>query len=227
MRPAHYESGRINDCHVAPNEEILSMKVERLTHDDADEAIEALCAAFFDYPVMRYTLADAGDLYEERLRALIGFLCRKRLVRGWPVLGVRAGGRIAAAALINEPDGGPAPAEIETLREQLVDLIGEDAHRRFMRYETESDVDAPEEPRHFLGVLGVHPEHQGKGLAKILLDDLARICDEHPLSAGICLNTEDPANVPLYEHMGYQILGHRQIDADLETWCMFRPRNPA
>ena len=203
------------------------MIVERLSEDDADEAIDALCAAFADYPVMRYTLADAGARYEERLRALIGFFCRKRWVRGWPVLGVRVGGRIAAAALINEPDAAPTPGEIESLREELVDVIGKDAYRRLMRYETESDVDAPEEPHHFLGVLGVHPEHQGKGLARILLDELARMSLESPQSTGICLNTEDPNNVPLYERMGYRILGHRRIDQDLETWCMFRPSPPA
>jgi GNAT superfamily N-acetyltransferase len=203
------------------------MRAERLAHDDADEAIDALCAAFADYPVMRYALADAGEQYDQRLRAMIGFFCRKRLVRGWPVLGVRVDGRVAAAALINEPDGGPTPQEVEDLRDELVEAIGDDAHRRFMRYETESDVDAPQEPHHFLGVLGVHPEHQGKGLARILLDELARMCDEHPDSTGICLNTEDPANVPVYEHMGYRTLGQRRIDDDLETWCMFRPCAPA
>lgn len=200
---------------------------ERLTPDDVPEAVAVLCAAFADYPVMRYTLADTGADYDDKLRALIGFFCEKRLVRGWPVLGVRAGGRIGGVALINEPGTDPAPDEFAQLRAELEAAIGPAALERFMRYENESDLDAPAEPHHFLGVLGVHPEMQGRGLARPLMDELARMAERHPASTGVCLNTEDPGNVPLYEHFGYRVIGRRRIDA-LETWCMFRQnRDPA
>lgn len=198
------------------------MDVERLTPADGDAAIGTLCAAFYDYPVMRYTLADAGDDYDDRLRALVGFFCNKRLQQGWPVLGCRAEGRIAGVALVNEPGMVSDAAVIKRLRAELVAAIGDDALGRFQRYEDESDLDAPQEPHHFLGVLGVHPDLQGRGLARPLLEELATMSDAHPRSAGVCLNTEDPANVPLYEHMGYRTLGRRTIDT-LQTWCMFRP----
>ena len=48
-----------------------TMEVERLSRENAAEAIDALCAAFVDYAVMRFVLVDAGDAYEDRLRALI------------------------------------------------------------------------------------------------------------------------------------------------------------
>jgi len=195
---------------------------ERIREPDADETIAALCAAFHDYPVMRYTLSDAGEAYEERLRGMIGFFCNKRLVRGWPVLGVRVDGEIAGAALINEPGDAPVPGEIAVLRRELIAAIGEPAYERFMRYENESDLDAPRAPHHFLGVIGVRPANQGQGLAAVLLHELARMCDAHPESTGICLNTEDAGNVAFYEHMGYRVLARRRIDDGLETWCMFR-----
>lgn len=198
------------------------MDVERLTPADGDEAIDTLCAAFREYPVIRYTLADAGDDYDNKLRALIGFFCNKRLVQGWPVLGCRADGRIAGVALVNEPGMVPDPAVIEELHARLAAAIGDAALARFQRYEDESDRDAPPGPHHFLGVLGVHPELQGRGLARPLLDEVAAMSDRHPGSTGVCLNTEDRGNVALYEHMGYNTLAHRTIDT-LETWCMFRP----
>jgi GNAT superfamily N-acetyltransferase len=197
------------------------MKPERLTQGDAGEAIDVLCAAFADYPVMRYVLADAGTRYDDRMRDLFGFFCNKRLARNWPVLGVRVDGQLAAVALISEPGGAPPPPELEALRAELAASIGDEALARLERYEEESDVDAPQEPHHFLGVLGVRPGNQGRGLARILLDELARMCAAHPESTGVCLNTEDADNVPLYEHMGYRVLGRRTIDS-LETWCMFR-----
>jgi len=198
------------------------MKVERLTSANGDEAIETLCAAFYDYPVMRYTLADAGDDYDDKLRALIGFFCNKRLVQGWPVLGCRAEGRVAGVALVNEPGMTPDATLVERLRTELAAAIGDEALNRFQRYEDESDLDAPPEPHHFLGVLGVHPDLQGSGLARPLLDEIAAMSEAHPESTGVCLNTEDPANVPFYVHMGYRTLARRTIDT-LQTWCMFRP----
>ena len=41
-------------------------------------------------------------------------------------------------------------------------------------------------------------------------------------SQGITLTTEDPANVPFYEYMGYEVVGHARIAPGLETWGMFR-----
>ena len=96
------------------------------------------------------------------------------------------------------------------------------ASLKWERYENESDLDAPTEPHVFLGVIGVHPDFQGRGLARVLLDEVARISRRHADSHGVCLNTESAANVALYEHMGYQVIGHRTVDT-LQTWCMFRP----
>ena len=198
------------------------MKLEHLNREDTAEAVDALCSAFADYSVMRYVLADSGADYDDHLRALIGFFCNKRLVRGWPVVGVRVDARLAAVALISEPGAAAAPPELETLRADLANHIGKAAWKRLQRYEAESDLDAPEAPHHFLGVIGVRPENQGQGLARILLEELARMSERHPESTGVCLNTESADNVRFYEHMGYRVLGHRTVDA-LETWCMFRP----
>jgi len=198
------------------------MTPERLTSRDTEEVMDVLCAAFADYPVMRYVLAGAEVGHAEGLRALLGFFCNKRLVRDWPVLGVRVEGRLAAVALISEPGNEPTPPAVRALRDSLAERIGEEAFTRLMRYERESSLDAPREPHYFLGVIGVCPEYQGQGLARVLLDELARMSERHPDSTGVCLNTESPENVPFYEHMGYGVVGQRAVGS-LETWCMFRP----
>ncbi len=198
------------------------MNLHRLTRENTAEAVEALCAAFVDYPVMRHVLADSGADYDDHLRALVGFFFNKRLVRDWPLLGVRADGELAAAALISEPGSHPAPPEVERLRADLAATIGDAAWQRLEHYERESDLDAPAEPHYLLGVIGVRPANQGRGLARILLEELVKMSERHPGSTGVCLNTESPGNVSFYEHMGYHVVGHRTI-SDLETWCMFRP----
>jgi hypothetical protein len=39
---------------------------------------------------------------------------------------------------------------------------------------------------------------------------------------GVSLTTEYPANVPLYERVGYTVVGHAVIAPGLETWGFFR-----
>ena len=71
-------------------------------------------------------------------------------------------------------------------------------------------------------MIGVRPEHQGESLARILMDEVARMSASHPGSTGVNLNTEVESNVSFYEYLGYRTLGRRTVD-DMETWCMFRP----
>ncbi len=47
-------------------------------------------------------------------------------------------------------------------------------------------------------VLGVHPSHQGKGLARVLLEPVARMADRD--GASVYLETTKESNVALYRH---------------------------
>jgi hypothetical protein len=39
------------------------------------------------------------------------------------------------------------------------------------------------------------------------------------------LNTEDPKNVPLYQHFGYRVIGHERVSRELMTWAFYRERS--
>jgi hypothetical protein len=39
----------------------------------------------------------------------------------------------------------------------------------------------------------------------------------------VTLSTEDPKNVPVYQHVGYGVVGQARVTDDLETWFFFRP----
>jgi GNAT superfamily N-acetyltransferase len=72
-------------------------------------------------------------------------------------------------------------------------------------------------------MLAVLPRFQGRGYGRALLERVHAMSREHPDSRGVTLTTESPASVPLYEHMGYRVVGHGQIAPGLETWGFFRP----
>ena len=74
----------------------------------------------------------------------------------------------------------------------------------------------------FLQLLGVDPNAQGRGHASALLRPmLARIdAGEH----SCYLETTNPANVPMYEHFGFEVKDSGTVPGThIDYWCMLRP----
>nr|NIM02303.1 hypothetical protein [Acidobacteriota bacterium]NIM62913.1 hypothetical protein [Acidobacteriota bacterium]NIO60778.1 hypothetical protein [Acidobacteriota bacterium]NIQ87193.1 hypothetical protein [Acidobacteriota bacterium]NIT12444.1 hypothetical protein [Acidobacteriota bacterium] len=141
------------------------------------DVVEVLSDAFRDYPVMRYILADAGDDYETRLAALVGYFTESRFARRYPVLGIEGQGRLVAAANINPPRSVPAPPELKTCYETFGETIGPQAITRFRAFADACEPLEPDEPHYYLGMIGVARGAQGKGHARVLLDALHEMSD--------------------------------------------------
>jgi GNAT superfamily N-acetyltransferase len=196
--------------------------IVRLSREHFDEVVSTLCAAFHDYPVMRYVLKDAGAEYDARLNQLVGYFTDSRVCRGWPVLGLVQRGELLAAANINPPQPAPPPASLQQRYDRLHDDLGEAAMTRFEAFSAAAAPFAPDEPHYYLGMIGVPPEHQGRGYARLLLNAVHEMSAQDPDSCGVVLTTETQKNVPLYEHFGYRVLGSGKVE-ELTTWVMFRP----
>ena len=197
------------------------MNIHNLTRAQKADAVETLAAAFHDYPVMRFVLKTYGAEYETELRALVGFFCEARFAKDGAVLGIRSGDSFAAIALVDEAIQKPWPA----MKSELIRLKNEIGHEAFSRlelYERLSSGLEPQDPHYFLGMIGVLPEHHGKGYGRALLDRVKEMSVADPRSAGVCLSTENPNNVPLYERFGYRIIGEVDIE-EMHSWCMFLP----
>ena len=63
---------------VEPDNRTGGSAVEELPADRAEEAVAVLCDSFYDYPVMRHVIGEAGDDYDMRLQTLIGFFVAAR-----------------------------------------------------------------------------------------------------------------------------------------------------
>lgn len=196
-------------------------EVIRLPPERFDEAVEALCDAFRDYPVMRYVLKDAGDDYFTHLTHLVGYFTASRFARGWPVLGVEREGRVVAVANINPPHSVPAPPELIQRYEEMCRVLGDKAIQRFHAFADACGPLEPDEPHYYLGMIGVRREAQGLGCARQLLDELHRLSANDPASSGVVLTTETQENLPFYEKFGYRVLGEARAE-ELRTWTLFR-----
>lgn len=203
------------------------MPVRVLSPGEAADVTGLLCAAFDDYPVMRYVLGPAPD-YAERLRTLVGFFVAARVLRGDLLLGIRNPAQeLVAAALVTLPGDRDPPPALEETREASWRKLGDGARIRYEAYGAATRAFDIGERHHHLNMIGVRPAELGRGYARTLLDHVHRAAAEDPRSAGVSLTTEAKPNVALYEHFGYRQVGHATVSPELESWGMFRPREAA
>ena len=197
--------------------------VRALDAREAPDVIHLFGAAFASYPVMRYVLGGptAGD--DPRLRTLVGFFVRTRVLRGEPLFGIADGGALVAAAMVSSPHGPPSPPDVAALRQRTWAELGADARARYEAFGATCAPFLPEGPHLHLNMIGVQPARQGRGLARRLLEHVHGLARGTPGAQGVSLTTEHPANVGLYAHVGYPVVGEGDVAHDLHTWVMFRP----
>ena len=77
-----------------------------------------------------------------------------------------------------------------------------------------------DEPHWYLPMIGVDPSRQGKGMGSALLRHALSKCDEASLPA--YLEASKPANVPLYERHGFNVVGTIQVGSSPPVFPMLR-----
>jgi GNAT superfamily N-acetyltransferase len=200
------------------------MKVELLSENNSNEVISVLSEAFSDYPVKHYILGNK-DNYKERLHKLVRFFVEARVLRNEPMLGVyNPDNLLVAAAIVTLPENIPAPEKLIERRKILWLELGSEEQKRYEIYGNAAGALLPPQPHHHLNMIGVRPGYKGKGLARILINEVEKLVRIHPNSDGLSLNTETESNVKLYLHLGFSLIGHSKIDKNLETWAFFKSK---
>lgn len=199
------------------------MNLRDLDRSQKDAALNILCAAFYDYPVPRYVIGEASD-YDGKLRALIDFFVEGRLTRNVPLIGLYDSNDLLGVAVVSPPQEVPPPPELEVCLAQAERRLGREAMARFERYEKACEATDPGKVAHYLGMIGVHPDVQGRGLGRQVIDAVKARARSDPISTGVTLNTELASNLPFYEKMGF-IKGAETDLGSLHTWSFYWPRD--
>jgi ribosomal protein S18 acetylase RimI-like enzyme len=196
----------------------MSANIIDISGDRIDAAVEILTISFQNYPLTRYFVSGQPD----KLKDLFRLCCDWRFALQWKLVGVLERDRLVAIACLNEPDLDLDPTLMMEVNDRFLSILGISAVERLNKYNQMQDERSLAEPHFYLQLFGVHPNEQGKGYGRILLDEIHARSRSHPTSVGVCLDTETPENVELYEHLGYRVTTKTQID-DVDVWCMFRP----
>lgn len=202
------------------------MRADRLSPAPVDQIVDVMAEAFLGYPVMRFVVGDDGDV-AARERRLVDLFVRRRIARGGPALGVThqdaaTGERgLAAAAVLTLPHEPEPPPEVAEMTVATWLELGDDARRRYDAYARAASLFDALPPHHHLNMIGVRPAHQGRGLARPLIEAVVRMAHEEPGSAGVSLTTENPRNVDVYRHFGFTVVAEADAAPGLHTWGMF------
>lgn len=85
---------------------------------------------------------------------------------------------------------------------------------------TEKDKFHPDEPHWYLHMIGVDPQQQGRGFGAALLRHALERVDAEHLTA--YLESSNPANVPIYERFGFEVVATVTVDPAPPIFPMVR-----
>jgi GNAT superfamily N-acetyltransferase len=195
--------------------------VRPATVADVKPLATVMARAFYDEPPFIWMLPDPATRLK-RARQFFATLTRGEALAHGGVDVARTGSQIAGAA-IWLPPGYWTPGTAEQLR--TLPGFARAFGRRLGAAAALATAMArahPREPHWYLYAIGVDPARQGTGLGGALLRSRLDQCDRDGLPA--YLESSKAANVPLYQHFGFQPTGNPELpEGAPPLTAMWRP----
>jgi len=129
---------------------------------------------------------------------------------------------VGFAHWIPHPGCRSSPEQKQKAGPRLAEGLGGEALSRVITWRRAWGEHDPDEPHSHFGPFAVHPDAQGKGLGRQLLEHYCGVVDEaHEVSY---LETERAENVQLYQRAGFEVRAERVV-LGVQSW--FMTRSPA
>lgn len=189
---------------------------------DVDEAADVLAEAFTGYAWATWTVA--ADDHTARLRAQYDLFLRHVLepYGSWWVAewADPQGSCLAGVAAWLSPST-KVPRETWVVLDREITRLAGDRAGHARAAEEACDGLRPDGAHWYLATVGVLPRFRGRGCATELLGPGLAAVDAGRQPA--YLETSSPANVRLYERLGFDVTGHVKVaDGGPDVWGMLR-----
>ncbi len=191
------------------------------TSADVPTAIAALVDAFEHDALMLYLFAKHPAGIRAGIETFFSILLRARIEIDAPADVLVHDGEIRGVVMGNNTAPPPWPSALNEEWAAFEASVPE-FHERLERYEAICDKHQPDEPHHYLGVIGVHPSLQGKGAGKALLTSFCDRSQADPKSHGVYLDTANAASLQFYYANGFELRGEGALDGGAPLWCVYR-----
>jgi GNAT superfamily N-acetyltransferase len=137
---------------------------------------------------------------------------------GGPTYGAFGDGQLAGVAATFPAGRYPPPAWTIAYFAPAFARAGPAATIRGLRYSAIQESGHPQDEHAYLWFLGVDPARQRGGIGRALL---ARVFEE--AATAVYLDTANPANVPYYASVGFEVIGESDAFRGAPMWFMRRP----
>lgn len=194
-----------------------------LTLGDVEAAANVLALAFQDDPLCAFMLPNRRTrtaTLRKFFRAAGAINIRHGRVYG-------AGDPLQGVAFWESPDHNATPVSVKMLGKFLPLLFTQYPLGLYRARPILREIDAlhaahAPEPHYYLDNLGVLPTAQGQGFASRLIRPVLEMADSR--RALVYTDTVTPANVPLYEHFGFERVATKQIaNTGVTVFALKRP----
>ncbi|MDX6646120.1 MAG: hypothetical protein QOK40_1847 [Miltoncostaeaceae bacterium] len=187
-----------------------AVRARKATKADLPDLSDTLAAAFFDDPVLSWCYPDAARR-REISPTFFGIITEAILAHDE----IYTTGTVISGAVWVPPGAD----DDEQMAVALGEASGEYAQRLFELLGL-MDENHPQEPHHYLFLLGTRPEWQSRGIGSILMRPALEICDRDQLPAYLEATSE--GNRRLYLRHGFEVTGEIQLPGGPTMWPMWR-----
>ena len=179
---------------------------------DYDRSIASLVAAFIADPFIRWMFPDSKQYFDNFPLVL------KHFAGGaFEHSSAYRSDDFKAAALWLPPGVGP---DEDALGAVMQEGVAAPLQEEVFAVLEQVGAGHPEEAHWYLPAIGVEPLSQGKGYGSALLARGLEVCDRHHAAA--YLEATNPANIPLYQRFGFEVIGQIQAGSSPAITPMFR-----
>lgn len=196
--------------------------VRRATLEDVEAAAHTNAAAFIDYNWTKETVQEEGRY--DRLVAINRIFYSEVVIPNglmWVTDDVTALSAWARPNFAADASQSNPAVLLADMRGQLAELAGDKAEA-FFTFEEWLDPYQPKAPGYYLGALAVHPDFQGQGLARLVLEPGLKRAKREGLP--IYLDTSTTQNKSMYEHFGFRVTHEVEMPHGAFTsWLMEKP----
>lgn len=182
------------------------------TPPDYDRSIAALVTAFVADPFIRWMFPDAKQ-YLYYFPRVLKYFAGRAFEHG----SAHRSADFKAAALWLPP--GVAPDE-EALLAVLQEGVAPELQAEVLAVLEQVGASHPPVTHWYLPAIGVEPMCQGQGYGSALLARGVEVCDAGHVAA--YLEATNPANIPLYERFGFEVVGEIQAGSSPAITPMLR-----
>lgn len=202
------------------------MELVEARFSDIPTAVDCLVQAFAHDELVQYFFPGEPDSRMAGTREFFTILMTVRVELGMPAIILKDDGMIVGAVMgydTNRPEWSKAQSD----RWDAFTGSRGGLSERLDTYTQVAKRFEPREPHFYLGVLGVHPDRQGMGAGRILVDAYCRHSDADPSSTGTYLETVGEKNVRFYKRCGFDVAGSAMMDDGVMLHCLFRRKQEA